>query len=89
MPRDDDEPPEIPIRSGKEFADILIHMLVQEEAKIERQAAETGKAVDAEFTLATDVITRRVIFRIKVHCEPGKPATHSLDYVDDLSDLLE
>jgi hypothetical protein len=60
-------------------------MVVEEEAKMERQASETGKAVDASFVLAHDV-SRRVCVRIKVHCEPRQPATHTIEYLDDLQD---
>jgi hypothetical protein len=66
---DDDEPPTLHIETAEEFAEIMLRMVVKEEAKIERQAAETGKPVDASFVLA--------------HCEPGQPATHSIDYLDD------
>jgi hypothetical protein len=82
---DDDDPPTVHVQTVKELAEIMLRMIVEEEAKIERQAAETGKPVDAAFELAQDV-TRRLCLRIKLHCEPGRPASHSIEYLDDLQD---
>jgi len=83
MPDDDDEPPDLHMRTSKEFSSIMLRLIVDEGAKIERQAAETGKSVDVSLVLGPDM-TGRVLLRIKLHCEPGRPATYSIEYGDEL-----
>jgi hypothetical protein len=79
---DDDASP-VYAETEEEVNALLNRWLTEEETRIEREAAETGKPVNRDMAMADDE-TGKVHVRLRLTCEPGQFAKRTLEFASGI-----